>query len=139
MARLPGLGRWRGESALPPLLVRGRAGPVAFPGGPQSSWAPAPRRPGQAAPPQRRAAARAAGPPRAPGPPRGRGPLSLGAWLPSPAPTPWAAAEPRGEQEGPPEESGRARTQAPPPEPLCYRSGDDDQGRVVAANLSRGH
>ncbi|XP_025220814.1 uncharacterized protein LOC112611321 [Theropithecus gelada] len=59
MARLPGIGRWRGESALPPLLVRGRAGPVAFPCGPESSSAPAPRRPGQAAPPQCRAAARA--------------------------------------------------------------------------------
>lgn len=34
---------------------------------------------------------------------------------------------------------GRARTRAPPPEPLRYRSGDDDQGRVVAANLSEGH
>ncbi|XP_037594856.1 translation initiation factor IF-2-like [Cebus imitator] len=59
MARLPGLGRWRGESALPPLLVRGGAGPVAFPGDPESSSAPAPRRPGQAASPQRRTAARA--------------------------------------------------------------------------------
>lgn len=43
----------------------------------------------------------------------------------------------------PPEDGGRAggrtRTRAPPPEPLRYRSGDDDQGRVVAANLSEGH
>lgn len=79
------------------------------------------------------------GPPRAPGPPRDRGPLSRGARLPSPAPAPWAAVESRGGREGPPEESGRARTRAPPPEPLRYRSGDDDQGRVVAANLSKGH
>lgn len=77
--------------------------------------------------------------PRAPGPPRDRGASLAGRPAPLPRSRPRAAVESRGGREGPPEESGRARTRAPPPEPLRYRSGDDDQGRVVAANLSKGH
>lgn len=111
---------------------------------------PAPRRSGQAARSSApRRCPRGPGRLRAPGPPRGRAgagglPLSRGARLPSPAPAPLGG---RGAEEragrGPPADSGRLRTRAPPLEPLRYRSGggggDDDQGRVVAANLSGGH
>lgn len=68
------------------------------------------------------------------------GGLARGRRLRSRAPASGTAAErgagraSRGRRAG-----GRPRTRAPPPEPLRYRSGDDDQGRVVAANLSEGH
>lgn len=109
------------------------------PGGPERSSAPAPGRPRQAAPPRRRAAARAG---RAASSSRAA-PRQEASLAGRPAPltrtAPWAAAEPRGGREGPPEESRPERTRAPPPEPLRYRSGDDVHGRVVAANLSRRH
>ncbi|XP_066208387.1 serine/arginine repetitive matrix protein 3-like [Saccopteryx leptura] len=136
---LPGLGRWRGEFALPPGRVREGSGPVASPAA-RSAPRPPPRGL-RARPPLLGAASLPArtGPPRAPGPPRRGAPLLRGARLPSPAPVPWAATQPSGGREGPAEESGRARMQAPPPEPLRYRSGDGDYRRGVAANLSRRH
>lgn len=125
--RSPAAGRPRGRRTLVPSAARSAARRPArgVPAGqPLVGAAPLPAR---------------AGPPRARGSPRRGGPLPRGARLPSLAPAPWAAAEPTGRREGLPEESGRARTRAPPAEPLRYRSGDDDRGRVVAANLSRGH
>jgi hypothetical protein len=58
-----------------------------------------------------------------------------GARFPSPAPAPWTAAEPRGGREGPLEDSRQMRTRASPPEPLRYRSGDDDQGPCCCCQL----
>lgn len=77
-----------------------------------------------------------------------RGASLAGRRLPSRVPAPrGTAAEPSATREEPPEDGrtdgrkagGRAHARAPPPEPLRYRSGDDEQGRVVAANLSEGH
>lgn len=103
----------------------------------------------QAAPLPRRARRGPRGPGRwssGAAPPRG---ASLaGRRLPSRVPAPrGTAAEPSATREEPPEDGrtdgrkagGRAHARAPPPEPLRYRSGDDEQGRVVAANLSEGH
>lgn len=115
---------------------------------PARSSPPAPRRPGQAARSSApRRCPRGPGRLRAPGPPRGRAgaggaPLTgRPAPLTRPRPLGGRGAEGRAGR-GPPEDSGRLRTRAPPLEPLRYRSGgggDDDQGRVVAANLSGGH
>lgn len=97
-----------------------------------------PRRPPLPAAPRIAPAGRAAG---APEPPRCGGPRSR-------APAPVTRSRPgdgreaergAGRASGGRRAGGRTRTRAPPPEPLRYRSGDDDQGRVVAANLSEGH
>lgn len=150
-AREKGRGTWRVTWAR--ATARGFRSPAAARPSARRASArsspPAPRRPGQAARSSApRRCPRGPGRLRAPGPPRGRAgagglPLSRGARLPSPAPAPLGG---RGAEERagrrPPADSGRLRTRAPPLEPLRYRSGgggDDDQGRVVAANLSGGH
>lgn len=103
---------------------------------------PAASGPGGPLSPPRRGPRRPAGPLELRSRPAAGG-LARGRRLRSRAPAPGTAAERSAAREGPPEDGGRAggrtRTRAPPPEPLRYRSGDDDQGRVVAANLSEGH
>lgn len=98
---------------------RGRRA-LRSPGGPERSSAPAPPR-GRAAARAGRAASSSRATPR-------RGASLAGRPAPLTRSRALGGHGADGREEGAPE-SGRTRTRAPPPEPLRYRSGDDDQDR----------